>query len=94
MKFKRKRKRKRKRGESIEIYSHALRKARAFGRRKGWTNTVTPPSSSVVKVTRLIEEQITDSLTLSFDAAASSSRASALFPRRSYLADLYFHKIL
>ena len=72
MKFKRKRKRKRKRGESIEIYSHALGKARAFGRRKGWTNTVTPPSSSVVEVTRLIEEQITDSITLSFDAAASS----------------------
>ena len=92
MKFKRERKRER--GESIEIYAHALREARAFGRRKGWTNTVTPPSPSVVKVTRLIEEQITDSLTLSFDAAASSSRASALFPRRSYLADLYFHKIL
>ena len=73
MKFKRERKRKR--GELIEIYSHALRNARAFGRRKGWTKTVTPPLSSVVKVTRLIEEQITDSLTLSFDAAASSSRA-------------------
>ena len=74
MKFKREREREGE-GSSIEIYSHALRKARAFGRRKGWTNTVTPPSSSVVKVTRLIEEQITDSLTLSFDAAASSSRA-------------------